>query len=310
MKINKLYTGIVLAGALMVSGCGSDDDGEYVGGGSGNGGPIVNNELNYATFDPFSDVVNGQYKTGWGKFASTLSNKGLTQIISTLVGSSPTAYQDSRSDNLGLEYYVGNNLFAAVPEEFDSKFYKINFVDSDTFKLKIQSGSSIVNSTYDIITLDLTGVGKQPGNAQTGIETDLDYFPDSFNATFPSGSQCYIFLETPDQDYYTFSDYDEEGSMTIDQWIAKEKKYNTVSNLVKENVGSKNELQAVRYTDEDGDINAAVVYKGLIYEAYYYQKGIQEKEDIDPNIAEVYCNQYNSVATKFLETQIKAVYQN
>ena len=58
MKINKLYTGIVLAGALMVSGCGSDDDGEYVGGGSGNGGPIVNNELNYATFDPFSDVVN------------------------------------------------------------------------------------------------------------------------------------------------------------------------------------------------------------------------------------------------------------
>ena len=310
MKINKLYASIALTSALALTGCGGDDDGEYVAGGGNNGGPIVNNELNYATFDPFSDVVNGQYKTGWGKFDFKLNNNGLIRSISTVVGSSPTAYQDSRSDDLRLEYYVGNNLFAAVPEEFDSKFYKINFVDSDTFKLKIQSGSSIVNSTYDIITLDLTGVGKQPGNAQTGIETDLDYFPDSFNATFPSGSQCYIFLETPDQDYYTFSDYDEEGSMTIDEWIAKEKKYNTVSNLVKENVGSKNELQAVRYTDEDGDINAAVVYKGLIYEAYYYQKGIQEKEDIDPNIAEVYCNQYNSVATKFLETQIKAVYQN
>ena len=100
MKINKLYTGIVLAGALVVSGCGSDDDGEYVGGGSGNGGPIVNNELNYATFDPFSDVVNGQYKTGWGKFDFKLNNNGLIRSISTVVGSSPTAYQDSRSDDL------------------------------------------------------------------------------------------------------------------------------------------------------------------------------------------------------------------
>ena len=308
MKINKLYTGIVLAGALMVSGCGSDDDGEYVAGGGDNDGPIVKNELNYTVFDPFTDMSNNQYKEAWGKLAYKLNNNGLLQTISTVVGSSPTAYQDSRSDDNDLEYYVGKNLFAAVPEEFDSKFYNISFVDSDTFKLKIQSGSATVNSTYDIITLDLTGVGKQPKNAQTGIETDLEYFPDGFNATFPSGSQCYIFLETPDQDYYNFSDDEDEGSMTIDQWIANERKYNTVSNLVKENVGSKNELQAARYTDEDGDINAAVVYKGLIYDAYYYQKGVQEKEDTNPDTADVYCNQYNNVATKFLETQIKANY--
>ena len=308
MKINKLYTSIVLAGALMVSGCGSDDDGEYVAGGGDNDGPIVKNELNYTVFDPFTDMSNNQYKEAWGKLAYKLNNNGLSQTISTVVGSSPTAYQDSRSDDNDLEYYVGKNLFAAVPEEFDSKFYNISFVDSDTFKLKIQSGSATVNSTYDIITLDLTGVGKQPKNAQTGIETDLEYFPDGFNATFPSGSQCYIFLETPDQDYYTFSDDEDEGSMTIDQWIANERKYNTVSNLVKENVGNKNELQAARYTDEDGDINAAVVYKGLIYDAYYYQKGVQEKEDTNPDTADVYCNQYNNVATKFLETQIKANY--
>ncbi|NCA93451.1 hypothetical protein EOM82_09560 [bacterium] len=311
MKMSKLYTSIALTSIFLLTGCGGDEDnGEYIAGGGDNGGPIVNNELKYATFDPFSDVVDGEYKTGWGKFASTLRNNGLTQIISTVVGSSPTAYQDSRSDNLGLEYYVGQNLFVTVPEEFDSKFYKINFVDSNTFTLKIQSGNATVNSTYEIITLDLTGVGKLPKNAQTGIETDLDYFPEGFNATFPSGSQCYIFLETPDQDYYTFADDEDEGSMTIDQWIANERKYNTVSNLVKENVGSKNELQAARYTDEDGDINAAVVYKGLIYDAYYYQKGVQEKEDTNPDIAEVYCDQYNSVATKFLETQIKATYQN
>ena len=309
MKINKLYASIALTSALALTGCGGDDDGEYVSGGDNNGGPIVKNELNYTAFDPFSDVINGQYKTGWGKLAFKLNNNGLIRSISTVVGSSPTAYQDSRSGDR-LEYYVGNNLFAAVTEEFDSKFYKISFVDSDTFKLNIQSGSGTVNSTYDIITLDLTGVGKQPKNAQTGIDTDLEYFPEGFNATYPSGSQCYIFLETPDQDYYTFSDGEDEGSMSIDQWLANEKKRNTVNNVVKENVGSKNELQAVRYTDGDGDINAAVIYKGLIYDAYYYQKGVQEKEDTNPSIAEVYCNQYNNVATKFLETQIKAVYQN
>lgn len=308
MKINKLYTSMALASALLITGCGSDDDSNSGTDNGNNDGPIVNNELNYATFDPFTDMSNDQYKEAWGKLAFKLNNNGLLQTISTVVGSSPTAYQDSRSDDNDLEYYAGKNLFAAVPEEFDSKFYNINFVDSDTFKLKVQSKSSTFNSTYDIMTLDITGIGKQPRDATTGIATDLDYFPDGFNATFPSGSKCYILQETPDQDFYTFSDDEDEGSMTIDEWIANEKENNTVTNLVKENVGSKNELQAARYTDEDGDIVAAVVYKGLIYNAYYYQKGIQEKEDINPDIAEVYCNLYNDVATKFFETQIKANY--
>lgn len=306
MKINKLYAGIALASTLMLTGCGDDND-DNVSNPDNNGGPIVNNELNYATFDPFTDMSNDKYEEAWGKLAYKISNDGLTETISTVIGSSPTAYQDSRSGDR-LEYYVGNNLFAAVNEEFDSKFYKISFVDSDTFKLNIQSGSGIVNSTYDIMTLDITGIGKQPRDATTGIATDLDYFPDNFNATFPSGSKCYIFLETPDQDFYTFNDGDDEGSMTIEQWIAKESKNQTVTNLVKENVGSKNELQAVRYTDGDGDIVAAVLYEGLIYDASYHQKGVQEKENTNPDIAEVYCNLYNDVATKFFEAQIKTNY--
>lgn len=60
----------------------------------------------------------------------------------------------------------------------------------------------------------------------------------------------------------------------------------------------------------DSDIIAAVRYNGLIYDASYNQKGIREKEDTNPGVAEVYCNLYNSVATKFLETKIKATYQN
>ena len=308
MKVNKLYTSMALASALLITGCGSDDDSSSSTDNGNNDGPIVNNELNYATFDPFSDVINDKYQAGWGKLAYKISNDGLIETISTVVGSSPTAYQDSRSDTY-IEYYVGKNLFAAVPEEFDSKFYNINFVDSDTFKLKVQSKSSTFNSTYDIMTLDITGIGKQPRDATTGIATDLDYFPDGFNATFPSGSKCYILQETPDQDFYTFDDDDDEDSMTIEEWITKERKNQTVTNLVKEKVGSNNELQAVRYTNEDGDIVAAVLYEGLIYDASYHQKGVQEKESTNPDTAEVYCNLYNDVATKFFETQIKATYK-
>ncbi|MGO2213820.1 hypothetical protein ACTXJ2_12250 [Psychrobacter alimentarius] len=306
MKMNKLYTGIVLASTLILTGCGDDDSNSSTDNGN-NDGPIVNNELKYATFDPFSEVINNKYQSGWGKLAYRISNDGLIATISTVLGSSPTAYQDSRSDTY-IEYYIGKNLFADVPEEFDSKFYKINFVDSDTFKLKVQSKGSTFNSTYDIMTLDITGIGKQPRDATTGIATDLDYFPDNFNATFPSGSKCYILQETPDQDFYTFDDGDDEGSMTIEQWIAKERKNQTVTDLVKEKVGNNNELQAVRYTNEDGDIVAAVLYEGLIYDASYHQKGVQEKENTNPDIAEVYCNLYNDVATKFFEAQIKTNY--
>ena len=305
MKMNKLYTGIVLASTLILTGCGDDDSGTDNG---DNDGPIVNNELNYATFDPFTDMSNDKYEEAWGKLAYRLSNNGLVQTISTVVGSSPTAYQDSRSDDLDLEYFIGKNVFAAVPEKFDSKFYRISFIDSDTFKLRVQSDNASINSTYNIVTLDLTGVGKQPRNAKTGIATDLDYFPNGFNATFPSGSQCYIILETPEQDFYTFDNDDDEGSMTIEQWIANERKNNTVTNLIQENIGLNNELPAARYTDEDGNIIAAVRYNGLIYDALYNQKGVQEKFNVDPEIEEVYCNLYNDVATKFFEAQIKANY--
>ncbi|SJN30509.1 hypothetical protein [Psychrobacter sp. JB385] len=307
MKTNKLYAGIALATTLVLTGCGNDND-DNVSNSDNNGGPIVNNELNYATFDPFTDMSNDKYEEAWGKLAYKISNRGLTETISTVIGSSPTAYQDSRGDDNELEYYVGKNTFAAVPENFDSKFYKINFVDSDTFTLKVQMDNSTFNSTYDITTLDLTGVGKQPRNATTGIDTDLDYFPEGFNATFPSGSQCYIILETPEQNYYSFADGDDVGSMTIEQWIANERENNTVTNLVQENIGLNNELPAARYTDEDGDTIAVVRYKGLIYDAFYNQKGIQEKENTDPETSEVYCNLYNDVATKFFETQIKANY--
>lgn len=312
MILNKLRTGILLVSALIMTGCSGGGSSSAIAPSNpnipdNNGTPVVNNELKYTVFDPFTDVINDKYIDAWGKLTYRLNNNGLLQTISTVVGSSPTAYQDSRGDNLDLEYYVSKNMFAAVPEKYDSKFYKINFINSDTFKLKLQSGNSIFNFTSNIITLDLTGLGKQPLDAKTGISTDLQYFPNSFNATFPSGSECYIILETPEQDLYSFDDGDDEGSITIDQWIANEKENNTVTNLIQENIGINNELPAARYTDKDGDVIAVVRYEGLIYDALYNQAGIQ-KFNTDPSIAKVYCDQFNDVAAKFFEEQIKANY--
>ena len=46
MKINKLYASILLTSALMLTGCGgNDDDGEYVVGSGDSTGPIIDNKL-------------------------------------------------------------------------------------------------------------------------------------------------------------------------------------------------------------------------------------------------------------------------
>lgn len=150
MKVNKLYASIALTSALALTGCGGDDDGEYVAGGGNNGGPIVNNELNYAAFDIFTDVVDEQYKQGWGKISFKLNNNALIQTPSTVVGSSDTAYQDSRGDEKDHhDYYAADRTFAKVSDIFDKQTYKINFIDSDTFSLRIQTDNRPIDSIYD-----------------------------------------------------------------------------------------------------------------------------------------------------------------
>lgn len=156
--------------------------------------------------------------------------------------------------------------------------------------------------------MDLSGIKKLASNAKAGINTDLDYAYFPSNIAFPQGSKCYIFQETPFQSYYTFYDLAPREDITIAQWIINEKKNNTVNNLVEEKVGKNNELSAARYTDEDGDVIAAIGYNGLVYNAYYYQKGVTEDSNIDFTTDFVNCDQYNTVAASFLEKEIKDIY--
>ncbi len=102
MKVSKLYTGILLASTLIVTGCGSDDSDSTIITDS-NTGPIVNNELNYTAFDSFTDISNGLYKKGWGKITFKINNNGLTRTTSTVVGSSDNAYQISIGDEENQE---------------------------------------------------------------------------------------------------------------------------------------------------------------------------------------------------------------
>lgn len=311
MKINNLYTGIVLAGALMVSGCGSDDDGEYVGGGSGNGGPIVNNEFKYTEYYAFSDV-NDDYKTAWGKIRHTLTKSSSREEISTVVGSSPTAYQDSiKNDENSLSYYAGNNFFIGVTKNFDSKYYKTNFIDKDTFELKIQKDSATINSTYDILTYDLSGVGKIDNETGIGIYTDLnyfDYFPDSL--TFPQGSKCYVLQETSQQSYYSFSNKSTNNRITVEEWLQHKRRLGyEVNNVIQEKVGQNNSLSAIRFNENSGEIFAAVEFNGLVYEADYLQQGVKEFLHTDPKTEQVECYKLNDTAANFFENQIKANYK-
>lgn len=307
MKINKLYAGIALASTLILTGCGDDND-DNVSNPDNNGGPIVNNELNYSAFDSFTDVVNGEYKRGWGKTVYVIGNNRFSKTISTAVGSSPTAYQDSMSEYSNIEYYASKNTFVAVPLGSEGKFYKLRFTDDHTFNSSIYEGDSSINATYNIVTLDLNGVSNLPFNAKTGISTDLNALPEESAATFPAGSQCYILQETPMQSYYAFYDYDAGKNITIDEWIADQKQDNTVTDIIQEKVGRNNELPAARYKDEHGNFVSAIKYNGLLYDADYYQKGVTDNTVTDFTTNVVNCYLYNDVAAKFFETQIKANY--
>lgn len=317
MKLRKkLCTGIMLVSALILSGCGGDDDSSDStannGGNNseGSSGAIVDGQLKFTVFDYFNDIVDGDFAAGRGKLVYNLSSSNVSPVVSTIVGSSSTAYQNISINDDDIDYYVSNNIFLEIPipDDFDNRYFKVRFTDNDTFKLTVQRNNSAIVSTYDIITLNISGLGRVSNNATKGIVTDLetesDYLPD--NISFPTGSQCYIFRETPDQSYYDFYDSDEElgSNITIDQWIADQNfSGNTVSNLVRENVGRNNELRAVRYTDSDGDIVAAVQFNGLVYDANYYSKGVPLENNFDPTTEIVECDQYNDTAANFLEEQ-------
>lgn len=310
MKLTKtLCTGIILTSTLVIAGCGDDSDSE--GTNQNNDGAIINNEFKYAAYDIFSDVVDNKYKSGWGKLKYSITENGIKQDLVTVVGNSPTAYQESRYPNgVNLDYYAGDNLFIDVLEDFDNRHYRISFIDNNTIKSIIQKDNASVSTNLDILTYDLSGVGKLQKNANTGFYTDLhyDYFPD--NIKFPAGSKCYVLQETAEQSYYNFYNTSQSSDITIDEWI-KDKRDSggyELNDLVTENVGKNNALKAARFTDQRGDIYAAVQFNGLVYEADYSPKGVKQTLSTDPKTDVVECYLYNDTATTFLDTQIKANY--
>lgn len=305
MKTNKLYVGMVLASALIITGCGSDEDSN-----SGGNSSVVNNEFKYTEYYAFMDV-DDNYKTAWGKVKYAMTKNGFKEETSTVVGSSPNAYQNSiENDEIVLSYNAGNNFFITVTDNFDNRYDNTNFIDNDTFESKIQKDNAVIKSTYDILTYDLGGVGKFDNESTMGIYTDLnyfDYFPDTI--TFPQGSKCYILQETAQQSYYNFSNTSTNNRITIEEWLQHKRRLGyEVNNVIEEKVGQNNSLSAIRFNEDSGEIFAAVEFNGLVYEADYFQQGVKEFLRTDPKKEVVECYQLNDTAAKFFEEQIKANY--
>ena len=311
MEINKaLCAGIVFTGALTVIGCGSDSDSDVVI--NNENSPVVNNEFEYTEYELFSEIVNDEYQDAWGKSKYLLSENGLREEISTVVGSSSTSYQDNKDDYNDLNYYAGDNFFIAAPVNFDSNYYKVDFLDNNTLRLKIEKDNAAINSTYDILTYNIAGTGKFKEGSDVGIYTDLNYFyfPDTVGS-FPAGSKCYVLQETPEQSSYNFYSYAlGSNQKTVAQWLEQKGSGGyEINDLVKENIGQDNKLKAVRFTDKSGIIYAAVEFNSKVYEADYIQKGVKEDLDTNPKKSIVDCSQYNDTAAAFLDSQIKANYK-
>lgn len=324
MRNNKSVLGVgIITAVLAITGCGgSDDNGVYQSGGNGgqNGnGPIVNKAFQYTSFEMYNDKANS-YKSAWGKLKYTWRESGITEEISTVVGKTPFQDIHNTLDKNSFDYYVGNNTFIAIAEPDFKQYFKFKVVDSDTFKLTQTKDKSSLTSVFDVLTYDLNGKGKISDSAMTGIDTDLNagYFPN--DVKFPKGSVCYQLQETPVQSYYYFYTGAARDKLSIDQWLKLEpnntyyalngKPYHpVVKNVVKEQIGQNNSLPAVHYKDQYGQYHAAVQFNGMLYTADYYEKGVKETMNTDPNTSRVECWMYNDIAADYLEQQIKANYK-
>ncbi|WP_350561547.1 hypothetical protein [Psychrobacter sp. CAL346-MNA-CIBAN-0220] len=299
----KLHTAAVAITfvALTLAGCG-EEDGSYGSGGS--------NEFNITSFDnSYDNQANGtavaridwMYRTGERKIiiknlVNNYNNQGLNALDKTVLADN----FEGRLENKDIE------------------------VNERTVKRPIyeKNSNKKLNFETDYKTLSLSGTKANSYNAgntisnSTGIRTDLNNYSNiSVNATFPTGSVCYIPITTSEREFFAFNAKNETGYESLDKWVeAAEKRFsdNRNSRTSRFGVGSGNQQQVAQVTFFEFKNKPAYMYNGVeygdsIYEADYIAKGTADV-NIDSSRGVVDCTLVNDVAGDFLEAQIKEYY--
>lgn len=282
--------------ALTMVGC-EEDDGVY---GSGN-----SNELEINHFER----VNNNIARIEIEYSDGERDIDVTNIKGAL--SSPNI------NDLPVATVLGNNFEGTLEDRYIE-------VDGRTVKRPIYEKGSNKQLNYQIRyrTLNLSGTDAssyQKGNRPSddrGIFTDLNNFTNiPTNASFPTGSVCYIPVTKSEEAFFVFNDKNKTRYQTLEDWIevnedrfGDNQRYSTTT--VK--VGKDNNARAAQVTffatDERPEYNYyGAEYGKSVFDANYINKNEQRPNE-DSFRGVVDCTLVNDVAADFLEQEIKRYY--
>ena len=153
-------------------------------------------------------------------------------------------------------------------------------------------------------------------NKGTGVFTDLNnYTAIPSSATFPSGSVCYIPVESTDTSFFTFNQNQRSIYSTLDDWTkAAEKQFgdDRSSMTIPINVGVGNSQKLIQVQFYDKNNKPEYIYHGVEYNKVIYNANFVGKNQSPPNQNDatgvIDCTIVNDVAADFLEREIKRYY--
>lgn len=281
---------------LTLIGCGEGEDAIL-----GSGG---NNELTISTIERTSNAIariDTTYRTG-------ARNVKKTNIIGNY--------------NQNLDNLDGS---VVLSDKFEGTLEDKNIeVNGRIVKRPIYEKNSNNQISYETNykTLNLSGFKSNSyrrgnlNNKATGVFTDLNNYTDiPSNATFPPNSVCYIPVASTDRSFFTFSQNQRTGFLTLEDWTkAAEKQFtdNRGSKSTLLNIGAGNSQQASQVVFSATNNEPSYTYNGVQYNKVIYNADFVGKDQSPPHQNDatgvIDCTIVNNVAADFLEREIKHYY--
>ena len=281
---------------LALTGCGEGEDAIF---GSGSN----NNELIVSTIERSSDAIariDTTYRTGARDIKKTNIKGSYNQNIDNLDGS------------------------VVLSDKFEGTLEDKNIeVNGRIVKRPIYEKNSNNQISYEIHykTLNLSGLKSNSyrrgdRNKATGVFTDLNnYTAIPSSTTFPSGSVCYIPVESTNKTFFTFNQNQRTRFLTLEDWTkAAEKQFgdNRGSKTTVLNIGAGNSQKVSQVEFFATNNEPSYLYSGVEYNKVIYNANFVGKNQSPPNQNDatgvIDCTVVNDVAADFLEREIKRYY--
>ncbi len=299
----------ITVAALMLSGCGSDDDNYFGSGGGGSRGLSI-----FEFVDGYdrqsSNIAIAKIERNFSQGQYRVTRTNIVRNYSGIVPSS--------ADNIvvaeGFEGLQANKNITVSGRTVEQPIDNVNTNTNG-------SGSLKFSTTYE--AYDLAGCQARDftdnavNNKCRKVRTALnDYVKIPNTAAFPNGSICYIPITTTDKNIWLFDKDSRPVQGSINDWVNDTK--NNFGNSKKPqqqrfNVGNNNEyrLEQVKFAADSRDpeyVYYGIDYKNRVYDNLNYWSAGKTQANTNNNVGIVDCTLLNDTAADFLQKQIKSYY--